>query len=161
MLTQIISEWTFHKYIDLIRSNIPAMYHESILQKLGYVAYEMSREAAISKLSQEEMLKLVETQLNKAYEKSCKQLLENKQISQEVYNNAITFSNVDMMPQTNDPKWFRTFYYTIAVLCYALFAVGMNVFWYDFSYLDIFNTVSLIILSMYMGFYIGVKKVSK
>ena len=97
MLTQIISEWTFHKYIDLLRSNIPSMYHESILQKLAYVAYEMAREAAIGKLSQDEMLKLVEVQLNKAYEKSCKQLLDNKQITQNSikqnrqYGNNCTF----------------------------------------------------------------------
>ena len=157
LLTQLISEWTFHKYIDLIRSNIPAMYHESILQKLGYVAYEMSVEATISKLSQDEMLKLVEFHLNKAYEKSCKQLLENKQITQEIYNNAVTLSNVDMMPNTNTEKKFRTFGYTVAALCFALFTVCMNVFWYDYNHLDILNTISLIILSGYMGFYIGIK----
>lgn len=42
-LTQIISEWTFHKYIDLLRSDIPEMYHESILQKLAYVAFEWGK----------------------------------------------------------------------------------------------------------------------
>lgn len=161
MLTQIISEWTFHKYIDLLRSNIPSMYHESILQKLAYVAYEMAREAAIGKLSQDEMLKLVEVQLNKAYEKSCKQLLDNKQITQEIYNNAITLSNVDMMPNSNPYKTFSTFKYTIAALCFALLVAGMNVFWYEYSHLDILNTVALVVLSMYMGFYIGVKKFSK
>lgn len=161
MLTQLISEWTYHKYIDLLRSNIPAMYHESILQKLGFVAFEMAREAAIGKLSQDELLKLVETQLNKAYVKSCKQLLSNGQISQEIYNNAVTLSNVDMMPAKEETKRFRTFNYTVIALCLALFTLGMNVFWYDFENLDILNTFSLVILSMYMGFYIGAKKFSK
>jgi hypothetical protein len=158
LLTQLISEWTFHKYIDLIRSNIPAMYHESILQKLGYVAYEMSREATISKLSNDEMLKLVEVQLNKAYEKSCKQLLENNQITQEIYNNAVTLSNVDMMPHTSEKKKFKTFNYTVVAMCIALITLGMNVFMYDYQNLDVINTVSLVVLSMYMGFYIGVKR---
>ncbi len=161
MLTQLISEWTYHKYIDLLRSNIPAMYHESILRKLGFVAFEMAREAAIGKLSQDELLKLVETQLNKAYVKSCKQLLSNGQISQEIYNNAVTLSNVDMMPAKEETKRFRTFNYTVIALCLALFTLGMNVFWYDFENLDILNTFSLVILSMYMGFYIGAKKFSK
>ena len=67
VLTQIISEWTFHKYIDLLRSDIPEMYHENILQKLAYVAYEMAKESALSNLSEEEMLHLVEFQLKKAY----------------------------------------------------------------------------------------------
>ena len=158
LLTQLISEWTFHKYIDLIRSNIPAMYHESILQKLGFVAFEMSREAAISNLSQDEMFKLVEVQLNKAYQKSCKQLLDNNQITQEIYNNAVTLSNVDMMTNSGNGKSFRTFPYTVGALCLALFTVGMNVFYYEYPHLDIVNTVSLIILSMYIGFYIGIKK---
>ena len=161
MLTQLISEWTYHKYIDLLRSNIPAMYHESILQKLGFVAFEMAREAAIGNLTQVEMLKLVETQLNKAYEKSCKQLLTNGQISQEIYNNAVTLSNIDMMPVKPVTKGFRTFNYTVVALCLALFTLGMNVFWYDFENLDILNTFSLVVLSMYMGFYIGAKKFSK
>ena len=33
-LTQVISEWTFHKYVDLLRSDIPRLFHESILQKI-------------------------------------------------------------------------------------------------------------------------------
>ena len=147
MLTQIISEWTFHKYIDLLRSNIPSMYHESILQKLAYVVYEMAREAAIGKLSQAEMLELVEVQLNKAYEKSCRQLLDNKQITQEIYNKAVTLSNVDMMPKASEVKPFKTFNYTVSALLFAMFVAGMNVFWYEYSHLDVLNTVALIVLN--------------
>ena len=161
MLTQLISEWTYHKYIDLLRSNIPAMYHESILQKLGYVAFEMARESTVSKLSLDDMLKLVETQLNKAYEKACKQLLSNGQITQEIYNNAMSLSNVNMMSPKNEQKKFRTFNYTVIALCLALYTLGTNVFYYEFENLDMLNTFSLIVLSMYMGFYIGVKKFTK
>lgn len=160
VLTQIISEWTFHKYIDLLRSDIPAMYHESILQKLGFVAYEMGRESALGKLSNEEMLKLVEIQLKKAFDKSCKHLLDNGQITQEAYENAIKLSNIDTMKPSNSKsiKKFRTFNYTVSALCFAIFTLGMNVFYYEFEHLDILNTAALIILSMYIGFYIGVKK---
>jgi len=161
MLTQIISEWTFHKYIDLIRANIPEDYHESILQKLGFVAYEMAREAVINKLSQDEMLKLVEFHLNKEYEKSCKLLLDNNKISQDVYNNAMNLSNVNMMPKMITKKNFNTFNYTLSALLFALFTAGMNVFCYEYQHLDIFNTVALIVLSMYIGFYIAVKKFIK
>lgn len=156
MLTQIISEWTFHKYIDLLRSNIPAMYHESILQKLGFVAFEMTREATLSNLTQEDMLKLVELQLRKSFEKACRQLAENGQISVDVCESALSLSNFDSM-NSKAPK-FNTYYYTIFALCFALFTMGMNVFYYDYIHLDILNTVALIGLSMYMGFYIGVKK---
>lgn len=156
MLTQIISEWTFHKYIDLLRSNIPAMYHESILQKLGFVAFEMTREAALGNLPREEMLKLVEIQLKKAYENACRQLAQNGQISVDVCESALALSNIDTM-NSKAPK-FNTFNYTVFALCFALFTMCMNVFYYEYTHLDILNTVALIALSMYMGFYIGVKK---
>lgn len=162
VMTQIISEWTFHKYIDLLRSDIPAMYHESILQKIGFVAYEMTREAAIGNLSQTEMLKLVEVQLKKAYEKACASLLANGQITQDAYEHAVKLSNIDTMPEIKHvPEKNVTFKYTVSALCFALFALGMNVFYYEFLYLDVFNTVALVALSMFIGFYIGVKKFSR
>lgn len=156
LLTQIISEWTFHKYVDLLRSNIPAMYHESILQKLGFVAFEMTREAAVGNLTREDMLKLVEIQLKKAFENACRQLAENGQISVDVCENALALSNIDTM-NSKAPK-FNTYYYTVTALCFALFTMGMNVFYIDYIHLDILNTVALIVLSAYIGFYIGVKK---
>ena len=158
ILTQVILEWTFHKYIDLLRSDIPSMYHESILQKLGYVAYEMGRESVLGKLSQVEMLDLVELQLKKVYEKACSNLLTNGQISKEAFDSAMTQSNVDSMTLASGSKTFKTFNYTIAALCIALLTAFANVFMYDFIYLDVLNTISIIVLSMYIGFYIGVKK---
>ena len=158
MLTQIISEWTFHKYVDLLRSNIPAMYHESILQKLGFVAFEMTREATLGNLPREEMLKLVEIQLKKAFEKACRQLAANGQISGEVCENALTLSNIDAMSAKMTK--FNTYKYTVCALCFALFTMGMNVFYIDYPHLDVLNTIALIVLSMYIGFYIGVKKFS-
>ena len=162
-LTQIISEWTFHKYIDLLRSDIPSMYHESILQKLGYVAYEMTREAAVGNLSKEAILELVELQLKKAYEKSCKHLLDNGQISKEAYENAVLLSNIDKMKINSSPiaPRFKTFNYTLCALGFALFTLCMNIFYYDFQYLDVLNTFALAILSGYIGFYIGVKKFAR
>lgn len=164
VLTQIISEWTFHKYIDLLRSDIPAMYHESILQKVGFVAFEMTREATLGKLSHEEMLNLVEIQLKKAFEKACAHLLTNGQISQEVYDSAMKQSNIDAthtIYAREDKKNFKTHNYTICALTFALMSMCANVFCYEWQYLDIFNTCAIVILSMYVGFYIGVKKVCK
>lgn len=159
-LTQIVSEWTFHKYIDLLRSDIPAMYHESILQKLGFVAYEMARESAYGKLSKDELLILVEIQLKKAYERACKSLLDNEQISNETYKKAINLSNIDSMKNAISHN-FKTFNYTVTALLLALLTLGANVFYYEYQNLDIINTFALIILSGYIGFYIGVKKFSK
>lgn len=161
MLTQMISEWTFHKYIDLLRSDIPAMYHESILQKLGYVAYEMGRESALGNLSKDDMLNLVELQLKKSFEKACSNLVKNGQITQEVYESAMKQSNIDSMPKTISKPTFKTFNYTVMALCFALFTAFANVFLYDYAHLDILNTFAIVVLSMYIGFYIGVKKFNK
>lgn len=167
ILTQIISEWTFHKYVDLLRSGIPSLYHESILQKLGYVAFEMTREAALGNLSRDEMLKLVEVQLNKAYEKACSHLLKNGHISQEIYNKALNLSNIDTMSSRLyhnvkiKSNKFSTFKFTLSALLMAVIALGVNIFFYDYAHLDIFNTAALVVLSMYIGFYIGVKSFRK
>lgn len=159
VLTQVISEWTFHKYIDLLRSDIPAIYHDNILQKLGYVAYEMTREATVGKLSQEEMLSLVEVQLNRAFEQACQNLVKNGQINQAICDGALKQSNIDLMPilSKRRPK-LNTFYYTILALFFAMFTLGANIFYYEYEHLDVLNTVAIVVLSMYIGFYVGVKK---
>ena len=168
VLTQVISEWTFHKYVDLLRSGIPDIYHESILQKLAYVAFEMTKESALSKLSTDEMLKLVDVQLNKSYEKSCRHLLENGQISQDVFDSAMKLSNVDSVNNLNlchNVKVVRktnsTFKFTIAALSLAILTALLNIFFEETPNLIIFNVISIILLSVYVGFYIGVNKYSK
>ena len=161
MLTQIISEWTFHKYVDLLRSDIPAMYHESILQKLGYVAFEMTRESTLGNLSRDEMLKLVEIQLKKSYEKSCLHLLSNGLISQDVYDSAMKQSSIDSYTPIAATQKFNTFSYTVTALCFGLITIAANIFYYEYQHLDVLNTVAIVVLSMYIGFYIGVKKFSK
>lgn len=168
MLTQIISEWTFHKYVDLLRSGIPENYHETILQKLAFVTFEMTREAALSNLSEDEMLKLVEVQLNKAYEKSCKHLFENGQISQTIFDKAMSLSNVDSMRDvtiSHNVKVVKmkksTLKFTVTALALAVFTALLNVFYPDNANLIIFNPIAIILLSLYIGFYFGANKYSK
>lgn len=168
MLTQIISEWTFHKYVDLLRSGIPENYHETILQKLAFVTFEMTREAALSNLSEDKMLQLVEVQLNKAYERSCKHLLENGQISQTIYDKAMSLSNVDSMRDVNISHNVKvvkmkksTLKFTVTALALAVFTALLNVFYPDNANLIIFNPIAIILLSLYIGFYFGANKYSK
>ncbi len=175
VLTQIISEWTFHKYVDLLRSGIPDIYHESILQKLAYVAFEMTKESALSKLSNDEMLKLVEVQLNKAYEKSCRHLLENGQISQAIFDKAMSLSSVDTtgddlnksissvnnMGSEKMNKSKSTVKFTVVALLLALVTVLLNIFYVNNPKLIIYNLVAIILLSVYIGFYFGANKYSK
>ena len=168
MLTQIISEWTFHKYVDLLRSGIPEIYHEAILQKLAFVTFEMTKESVLSNLSEDRMLKLVEVQLNKAYERACKHLLENGQISQVIFDKAMSLSNVDSMRNIPLPQDINsvkrkksTLKFTVAALILAIFTALLNVFYSDNANLIIFNPIAIILLSIYVGFYFGANKYSK
>ena len=168
VLTQIISEWTFHKYVDLLRSEIPKIYHESILQKLAYVAFEMAKESALGNLSQDEMLELVEVQLKKAYEKSCRHLLEQGQISQSAFDMAIKLSNINSMTNVNSNSVSNekislksTFKYTLVALVLAVITALLNIFYDESANLTIFNVVSVVLLSAYVGFYFGANKYSK
>ena len=162
VLTQIISEWTFHKYIDLLRSDIPEMYHESILQKVAYVAFEMAKESEFSKLSQDQMLTLVELQIKKAYEKACKKLLDNGQISKEAYDKALNLSNVDdyankLVHNVKIVKESKksTFPYTVAALVLGLFTIILNILYGGAPNLVIVNNIMIVLLSVYVGIYIG------
>lgn len=166
-LTQIISEWTFHKYIDLLRSDIPAMYHESILQKLAYVAFEMGKESEFSKLTQEQMLALVEVHVKKAFEKACKKLLDNGQITASAYERALNLSNIDEYSSKLchnikvPPRRKSTFKYTLTALILGLFTLIANYLLPEALGMIIVNTVMLVLLSMYVGFYIGANRYSK
>ncbi len=164
ILTQMISEWTFHKYVDLLRSDIPDMYHESILQKVAYVAFEMGKESEFGKLSREQMLMLVELQTKRAFEKACKKLLENGQITQSAFDKAMNLSNVDeyssklshnVKIRKNTKNIKSTFPYTVFALILGLAALTCNVLYPGTADLVILNTIVVVILSIYVGVYIG------
>ncbi len=161
ILTQMISEWTFHKYVDLLRSDIPDIYHESILQKVAYVAFEMGKESEFSRLTQEQMLTLVELQTKRAYEKACKKLLDNGQISKAAYDKALNLSNVDdysskLVHNVKITKRTKsTFPYTVTALIFGLITVLLNIMYTDAPNLVIINTIMLVLLSVYVGIYIG------
>ena len=44
LLIQIIAEWSFHKSIDLIQSGIMPDYWDSIMQKIAFTIFEISKQ---------------------------------------------------------------------------------------------------------------------
>ncbi len=161
VLTQVISEWTFHKYVDLLRSDIPEMYHESILQKVAYVAFEMGKESEFSKLSQEQMLMLVERQIKRAYAKACQKLLDNGQISKDACDKALNLSNADDFANklVHNVKISKnkksTMPYTITALILGILTVILNIIYTDAPDMVLINTIMIVLLSVYVGIYIG------
>ena len=94
VMTQILSEWTFHKYIDLLRSDIPAHYHESILQKVGFTIFEIAMHSLMQKLPYDDICSLVEHHVQKSFDKACEGLVSNGVISQAVCDSALAQSNI-------------------------------------------------------------------
>ncbi len=170
LITQLVSEWTFHKYVDILRSDIPAGYHESLMQKLAFVAYEIGKEAAINDLPVDKVCELVEFHLNKEYKRACDSLFEKGYISKEVFDKTQLLSNVEQMTLQHNikvPKKRSTFRYTVIMLTIGIFALLLNMFlpgmklgWSE-CFLKVFNTFMIIILSVYLGMVIMYMKLRK
>ena len=66
-LTQLISEWTFHKTIDLIRSGIEEQYFDKILEKVAFCLYEIAKESISQKMESDRLLNLAERYVDKTF----------------------------------------------------------------------------------------------
>ncbi len=162
LVTQLVSEWTFHKYVDILRSDIPESYHESLLQKLAFVVYEIGKEAVINDLSVDQVCHLVEFHLNKEYKKACDSLFNKGYIAKDIYEKALSLSNVSEMTLQHNVKVVRknrksTYKYTVSVLIIGIVALLVNLFLPGMgissagAFLKIFDTVMIIFLSLYLG----------
>ena len=98
-LTQIVSEWTFHKSCDLIRSQVPKNCWDNILQKIAFTVFEIGREAFERNISQEDMLTAIENRVNKCYKDTLDELQSKNAMSEEVMSEALTYSNIDDMAE--------------------------------------------------------------
>ena len=97
MVSQIIAEWTFHKYVDLCRAEIPEKYFNPILQKIAFVIFEYSCECVKHGVRQQKMLDSIEKAVKKTY-KEC--LLEIKKKDGSLSAQAqksLFISNIDKM----------------------------------------------------------------
>lgn len=96
-MTQIISEWTFHKCIDLANSGIEPKYWDVIMEKIGFTSFEVIKQGILRKWSQDEVLETVEQQIVKVYKECIEKLCEGENISGEVAEIAKSQSNIDKM----------------------------------------------------------------
>lgn len=96
-LLQILTEWVFHKTIDLSRGSVPIEYWDSVLQKIAFTIFEIEKQAFVKKLEENVLLQTVEVHVKKIYEKELQELFDNKKITKEIYEAAIAESNIDKM----------------------------------------------------------------
>ena len=67
MITQIIAEWSFHKSVDLIRSGIPQMHWDSVMQKIAFTIFEIAKQTFKQGLPQDQILQLIEHHVKKTW----------------------------------------------------------------------------------------------
>ncbi len=100
LITQIIAEWSFHKSIDLIRSGVMPEYWDSVMQKIAFTIFEVAKQTISKGINQDEILKVVEHHVKKAYEKAITDLKNRGVIDDGILQTALGQSNIDAMMQT-------------------------------------------------------------
>ncbi len=105
LVTQFIGEWTFHKSIDLIRSNVPIKNRDPILQAIAGNIFNTAKLAIIKNMPQEALISLIEEKVKKIYNDEIQKLVKQGLFSQKEYEKAVNTSNLnDMVQKTRDEE---------------------------------------------------------
>lgn len=96
-ITQLVSEWTFHKSIDIIKAGIPTDYWDEIMEMMSLSTWAVTRYAISEGSSDKETLQIVEKFINKAYRAILIDLETRKIIDKVVLDRALSQSNIDEM----------------------------------------------------------------
>ena len=96
-VVQIIAEWTFHKTVDLARSDIPKEYWDSIMQKIAFTAYEISKQTMLKNIPLEELLSIIENNIKKCWVECLDNLADKNIIDKTTAESSKSLSNIDKM----------------------------------------------------------------
>ena len=96
---QVLSEWIFHKTIDLDRSKIPFEFWDSVLQNVAIAVFEVSLQGIKKNLEQQSIVSAIEYYVSKMYNKSLQDLFEKGVINKESLERAQKESNIDKMSE--------------------------------------------------------------
>jgi hypothetical protein len=99
MITQIIAEWSFHKSVDLIRSELPQQFWDPIMQKIAFTIFEVAKQAFKQGLPQDQVLQLIEHHVKKTYVEAIQELKDKELIDDNLMDKAANQSNIDAMMQ--------------------------------------------------------------
>lgn len=99
MITQIIAEWSFHKSVDLIRSQIPQEFWDSVMQKIAFTIFEIAKQTFKQGMPQDQILQLIEHHVKKTYLDAIAELKNKGFIDEGLLEQASKQSNIDAMMQ--------------------------------------------------------------
>lgn len=94
-ISQTMGEWSFHKTIDLIKSEVNLEYINIILQKINDVIYELIKHMMKINIPEEKILNQVENKINEVYKAELYKLKKINVINNVVYNKALKQSSID------------------------------------------------------------------
>ena len=104
MITQFIGEWTFHKSIDLIRAGIAQQFRDSTLQQIAFVVFEISKQALMKGMPQDQVIQVVEHHVKRKYLEELTNLKDKNLISQQEFDKAMGESNIDKMAEEQEQE---------------------------------------------------------
>ena len=102
IICQLIGEWTFHKAIDVIKSNLPAEIRDETLQKVAFTVFEMAKLAIVKNIPIQQIIPLVEQHVKRAFDEKIAELSQKGIINEETAANAVSQSNIDNMAQQEE-----------------------------------------------------------
>lgn len=103
IISQFIGEWTFHKSVDVIKSDIPRDCWDHILQTLAFAVFEIAKKTQIQGMNSEDAVKVVEEAVKVNYEKIIHDLANQGKLEKDKINDMLSRSNIDDMAVTNKP----------------------------------------------------------
>lgn len=104
LLLQLIAETVFYKTIDLSISKIPSEYWESILQRLAFYVFELSKEYKKVECDFEEAIIFINWRVEKVYKETLQELFNKKRISHETLDSALAQSYAETMSEDTNIK---------------------------------------------------------
>ena len=102
IICQLIGEWTFHKAIDVIKSNLPLELRDETLQKVAFTVFEIAKIATVKNIPIQQIIPLVEQHVKRAFDEAIADLTKRGAIDETLAQNAISQSNIDNMAQQQE-----------------------------------------------------------
>lgn len=101
-ISQVVAEWSFHKAVDLIKSNVQKEYRETILSKIAFTIFEIAKKGVKKELPENSILQAVEDNVNKVWKESIEELYLNNSIDLKTKQTAQKQSNIDDMAKQSE-----------------------------------------------------------
>ena len=104
IIVQLVGEYIFHKYIDMINGKIPLQSRPTILNVIAGQIFNTAKLAIIKKLPDNDLLRLIEEKVKMTYAAELQKLVKKGALSQEQYNVAVNLSNLENLVQMNQEQ---------------------------------------------------------